>query len=210
MPMNKFLLLSLVLFFLIPVPDSRFPVSPAHAADVQKALTVVFGHEGGLQCDRDDPGNWSGGKVGSGRQGCTKFGIATNSYPNVDIRNLTLERAGQLYQRDFWEPLRLGEFESQALATEIFDTAVNCGQGTGGNLVIHLVNIFGPAHYKLTGRPNAEMIEWINQYTRKKANRTTFFKALNVLQGERYLEIIEKNPRMMKYCNSWFSRVTAQ
>lgn len=180
------------------------------AATVQKALVVVFDHEGGLQCDRADPGNWTGGKVGSGRQGCTKFGIATNTYPNIDIRNLSIERAAQLYERDFWNPLRLYELESQALATEIFDTSVNCGRGAGGNIVIQLVNIFGPANYALTGRPNAEMIEWINQYTRKKANRITFYKALNVLQGERYLEIIRKNPRMMKYCNSWFQRVNAQ
>lgn len=177
------------------------------AADVQKALVVVFGHEGGLQCDRDDPGNWTGGKVGKGRHGCTKFGIATNSYPNLDIRNLTIKQAGELYKRDYWNPLRLYELESQALATEIFDTAVNCGVGTSGNMVLQLVNIFAPAHYKMTGRVNAEQIEWINQYTRKKINRSTFWKALNVLQGERYLAIIEKNPRMMKYCNSWFQRL---
>lgn len=183
----------------------------AHAAaDIQKSLAVVFGHEGGLQCDRDDPGNWTGGIVGSGRPGCTKFGIATNTYPLVDIRNLTLAKAAELYRRDFWNPLRLYELESQALATEIFDTAVNCGVGTGGNMVLQLVNIFGPAHYKLNGRVNAEQIEWINQYTRKKTNRTTFWRALNVLQGSRYLEIIRKNPRMMKYCNSWFSRVGEQ
>lgn len=180
---------------------------PVYAADIHKSLAVVFGHEGGLQCDRDDPGNWTGGKVGAGKQGCTKFGIATNTYPALDIRNLTLEQAARLYTRDFWQPNHLTDFESQALATEIFDTSVNCGVATGGNIVIHLVNIFGPAHYKLTGHVNAEMIEWINQYTRKKSNRATFYKALNVLQGERYLEIIQKNPRMMKYCNSWFSRV---
>jgi lysozyme family protein len=181
--------------------------SPAFCADVQKALVVVFGHEGGLQCDRDDPGNWTGGKVGSGRQGCTKFGIATNTYPNEDIRNLTIARAAVLYRRDFWDPNHLGEFESQALATEIFDTSVNCGVGTGGNIVIKLVNIFGPAHYKLTGRVNAEQVEWINKFTRKKTNRTVFYKCLNTLQGERYLDIITRNPRMIKYLNSWFSRV---
>lgn len=184
-----------------------FLATTALAADINKALVVVFGHEGGLQCDPADPGNWSGGKVGYGRHGCTKFGIATNTYPNLDIRNLTIAKAAKLYERDFWNPLRLSEFESQALATEIFDTAVNCGVSTGGNMVIQLVNILGPAHYKLNGRPNAEMIEWINQYTRKKSNRTTFYKALNVLQGERYLAIIQHNPKMMKYSNSWFTRV---
>lgn len=179
----------------------------AYAADVQKALTVVFGHEGGLQCDPSDPGNWTSGRVGVGRQGCTKFGIAANTYPALDIKNLTLGRAGELYERDFWKPIHLSEFESQSIATEIFDTSVNCGVGTGGNIVIRLVNIFGPAHYKLDGKVNSEQVEWINKYTRKKNNRATFYKALNVLQGERYLMIIERNPKMMRYSNSWFSRV---
>ena len=181
--------------------------APVFAASPEKALVVVFGHEGGLQCDPSDPGNWTGGKVGLGKQGCTKYGIATNTYPKEDIKKLTIERAAVLYKRDFWNPLRLSEFESQGIATEIFDTAVNCGVGAGGNIVIQLVNIFGPAHYKLTGRPNAEQVEWINKYTRKKSNRVTFYKALNVLQGERYLMILRNNPRMMRYSNSWFSRV---
>ena len=181
--------------------------APTWAASPEKALVVVFGHEGGLQCDPSDPGNWTGGKVGLGKQGCTKYGIATNTYPKEDIKKLTIARAAVLYKRDFWNPLRLSEFESQGIANEIFDTAVNCGVGAGGNIVIQLVNIFGPAHYKLTGRPNAEQVEWINKYTRKKVNRTTFYKALNVLQGERYLMIIRNNPRMMRYSNSWFSRV---
>ncbi len=180
---------------------------PAAAADINKSLATVFGHEGGLQCDPSDPGNWTGGRVGHGRQGCTKYGIATNTYPHLDIRNMTLKRAGELYKRDFWDPIHLGEFESQATATEIFDTSVNCGVATGGNIVIRLVNIFGPAHYKLNGHVNFEMVEWINKYTRKKTNRTTFYKALNVLQGQRYLQIIENNFRMAKYSNSWFGRV---
>jgi lysozyme family protein len=180
---------------------------PALAADIQSSLAVVFGHEGGLQCDAGDPGNWTGGRVGLGRHGCTKYGIAANTYPNLDIRNITIAQASKLYERDFWNPIHLSEFEKQDIATEIFDTAVNCGVGVGGNIVIRLVNIFGPAHYKLNGKVNSEQVEWINKFTRKKANRITFYRALNVLQGERYLLIIERNPKMAKYSNSWFSRV---
>lgn len=180
---------------------------PVHAADAGKSLVVIFGHEGGLQCDPADPGNWTGGKVGVGRQGCTKYGIATNSYPTTNIRKLSLEQAATIYKRDYWTPLHLSELESQGLATEVLDTAVNCGVGTAANMLVELVNIFGPANYKLKGTVNSEQIEWINKYTRKKTNRVTFYKALNVLQGERYLYILQRNNKMMKYSNSWFSRV---
>lgn len=178
-----------------------------HAADVKVALQTIYKHEGGLQCNPSDPGNWTGGRVGVGKQGCTKYGIATNTYPKVNIRELSLAKASQLYARDFWKPLHLGELRSQALATELLDTAVNCGTGAAANILLRLVNALAPAHYKLSGRVNSEQIEWINKYTRSKRNRTTFYKALNALQGERYIMIMERNPKMRVYSNSWYSRV---
>lgn len=177
------------------------------AADVKKSLVVTFKHEGGLQCDASDPGNWTSGRVGIGRQGCTKYGIATNTYPHEDIRNMKIERAAVLYNRDFFRPLRLHEMESQGLANEIFDTAVNCGVGTSANIVRKTINYLGPAKYPMTGKLNAEQVEWINKYTRKKINRTKFWKILNVYQAERYMAIINSNEKMRKYENSWFSRV---
>jgi lysozyme family protein len=189
--------------------------SPAYAADVRKSLVVVFGHEGGLQCDADDPGNWTGGKVGVCApgtlgpcvHGCTKYGIAPNSYPREDIRNMSLKRAGVLYTRDYWNRLYLSQLESQGIATEIFDNAVNMGAGASGNIVLQTINHLAPAHYKLNGRVNPEMIEWINKYTRRKVNRVKFWKILNVFQAVRYMSIVDHSPGMRQYENSWFSRV---
>ena len=178
-----------------------------HAADVKVSLGVVFGHEGGLQCDPGDPGNWTGGRVGKGRSGCTKYGIATVSYPREDIKHLSIQRAALLYERDFWAPLRLSDFRSQACATSIFDTAVNCGVGTSANIVLKTINYLAPAHYKLNGRLNAEQAEWINKYTKRKVKRTKFWKIIQVYKAQRYMQIIEHNPNMRQYEDSWFSRV---
>lgn len=183
--------------------------NPVYAADINKALTVVFGHEGGLQCDPSDPGNWTGGRVGYGRQGCTKFGIATNTYPQLDIRNLTTQQAAKLYERDFWNPLRLTELKSQGIATEIFDTAVNCGVGTSGRIVQRCCNHLNGRgkYYPVNGRISGETVWWLNEYTRSKSNRLRFYKLLNGYQLGRYIEIADKNPRMDRYLTSWLSRV---
>lgn len=182
---------------------------PTEAADVKKALEVVFGHEGGLQCDRDDPGNWSGGKVGAGKQGCTKFGIATNSYPNLDIRHLTIAQAATIYEQDYWKPLRLSQFKSQGLATEIFDTAVNCGVGTAARIVSRCCNHLNGrgADFPVTSKITDETIWWLNEYTRTKSNRVRFYKLLNGYQLGRYIDIANKNPKMDRYLVSWLSRV---
>ena len=66
-----------------------------------EAFKTVIGHEGGFTQNPKDTGNWTLGKVGAGINKGTKYGIAANTYPNEDIKNLTLERAKQLYKRDF-------------------------------------------------------------------------------------------------------------
>ena len=183
--------------------------STVYAADINKALTVVFGHEGGLQCDRNDLGNWTTGKVGIGMHGCTKYGIATNSYPNIDIRRLTLARAAKIYERDYWNPLRLGGLKSQGIATEVFDTAVNCGMLTSGRILQRVCNHLNGKgkDYPVNGHITPETINWINKYTRTKSNRVRFWKLLNGYQLGRYIDIVDRNPRMDRYLNSWLSRV---
>jgi len=194
--------------YLVLVMFALTTCTPAHAADIQKSLLVVYGHEGGLQCDRDDPGNWTGGKVGVGRAGCTKYGIATASYPNEDIHHLTLKRAGELYRCDFWNPLHLGELKSQGIATEIFETAVNCGAGTSGRILQRVCNHLNGRgkDYPVDGRVTSDTVRWINFYTQERANRLRFYKLLNGYQLGRYIDIADRNPRMDKYLNSWLSR----
>ena len=60
--------------------------------DFDSAFTKLLGHEGGYVCHKDDPG------------GETCWGISKRSYPHEDIKNLTQERAKQIYKRDFWGP----------------------------------------------------------------------------------------------------------
>lgn len=69
-----------------------------------QAFEKLIGHEGGFQRDPQDRANWTSGKIGVGTLRGTKYGISAMSYPGEDIQNLTLDRAKQLYQRDFWGP----------------------------------------------------------------------------------------------------------
>ncbi|WP_236513543.1 glycosyl hydrolase 108 family protein, partial [Escherichia coli] len=57
-----------------------------------QAFKVTIGHEGSFTLNKNDAGNWTGGKVGVGQLKGTKYGIAANSYPNLDIKNLTLDQ----------------------------------------------------------------------------------------------------------------------
>lgn len=86
----------------------------------------ILAHEGGFTDDRRDPGNWTGGACGVGECRGTKFGIAANTYPTLDIRNLTREQAIEIYRRDFWQKSGADALPGP-VGFQVLDAAVNHG-----------------------------------------------------------------------------------
>lgn len=89
-----------------------------------------FTKNGGWTNIRSDPGNWTGGKVGVGELKGTKYGIAANTYPHLDIKNLTLAEADAIYVRDYW-PKAWGDDWPIGLDQVTYDATVNSGPGRG-------------------------------------------------------------------------------
>lgn len=92
------------------------------------AFERVVGHEGGFTADPDDRGNWTGGQPGQGLLKGTKYGISAMSYPDLDIKNLTLDQAKAIYKRDFWDRAKGDQYDS-AITFQLFDMSINHGQG---------------------------------------------------------------------------------
>ncbi len=93
--------------------------------------TIIAVHEGGYQNRPDDSGNWTSEGVLKG----TKFGISAHSFPNVDIENLTLTEAEDLY-RQTWG--HFAEIADQGVMTKVLDLAVNMQWGDRGNATLIL------------------------------------------------------------------------
>lgn len=89
-----------------------------------KSFDRTIGHEGGYQADPKDRGNWTTGVIGKGELKGTKYGISAMTYPNVDIKNLTVDQAKAIYKKDFWDALGMERFPS-ALQFQLFDAAIN-------------------------------------------------------------------------------------
>lgn len=106
-----------------------------------QAFERLIGHEGGyVSADRAKRNNDPGGE--------TNFGISKRSYPGEDIAALTLERAKELYRRDYWGPAGC-ELVPDAVRFDLFDMAVNSGPRTATRLLQKIVNevqdgIIGP------------------------------------------------------------------
>lgn len=92
----------------------RKPTKSRAIMNFDTSFGELIGNEGAYANNKADPGQE------------TKFGISKRSYPAEDIPNLTLERAKQIYRRDFWEQAG-GEVLPERIRFDLFDMAVNSG-----------------------------------------------------------------------------------
>lgn len=88
-------------------------------------LKRVVSHEGGYTDDKDDPGNWTGGKVGVGELKGSKYGISAASYPHLDIRKLSWEKAKEIYWQ-WYRDCKLYNYRA-VMQYQLFDSAFNHG-----------------------------------------------------------------------------------
>lgn len=106
--------------------------------DFDKAFDRLIGHEGGYTANPKDDGNWTGGKQGRGELKGTKFGIAANTYPHLDIKNLTVAQAKAIYKEDFWDVI--GQAHG-SIKFQLFDAAVNHGRGNAIRMLQRAVEV---------------------------------------------------------------------
>lgn len=99
-----------------------------------KAFELVIGHEGGFTDDRKDRGNWTSGRIGQGELKGTKYGISSMAYPDLDIKNLTLDQSKAIYKRDYWDKVKADELPA-GLDFLTFDCAVNHGITKGASML---------------------------------------------------------------------------
>lgn len=95
----------------------------------EQAFERLIGHEGKFTDDKNDRGNWTTGIIGKGILKGTKFGISAMTYPDLDIKNLTLEKAKEIYKRDWWDKLNADSLDT-AIVFQVWDFAINAGMGT--------------------------------------------------------------------------------
>lgn len=118
-------------------------------SNYDEAFKIVVGEEGGYVNNPRDPG------------GETKFGVSKKSHPTLDIKNLTIEKAKEIY-RHYWDGCRCEELPWW-LALPLFDCAINAGVRQTIVLLQRAVKVkedgvFGPATLGATQKANQEKL----------------------------------------------------
>jgi len=151
------------------------------------------------------------------RGGETKFGItiavARAFGYKGNMRDLPLETAQAIYRTNYWDALKLNQIDSlsPAVAEELFDTAVNCGVYFAAESLQRALNALNRQQedYKdlpVDGVLGNETVAALGTYLlkRKLPGERVLLRALNSLQGGRYIEITEKRPPNETFVYGWF------
>lgn len=102
-------------------------------SDFDKGFELVIGVEGGYQSPQEaikrrDPG------------GETKFGICKRQYPQLDITNLTIEQAKDIYRKNYWDMIK-GDQLPFPLNVFVFDSSVNQGVDAAKRMLQKTLNV---------------------------------------------------------------------
>jgi len=81
----------------------------------EKAMKFVREAEGGYYNHPNDPG------------GETMYGITKRDYPDLDIKNLSREKADEIFFNDYWTP-SVADKLPEPVFISYFDSAVNTGR----------------------------------------------------------------------------------
>jgi lysozyme family protein len=149
-----------------------------------KFIEIILDNEGGYV---NDPHDWGGE---------TKYGIAKRYFPDEDIKNLTLDRAKELYKQHYYKPLNLHFIRDDELALHIFDMAVNAGRIRAVRLLQQLLyidddGVIGP----VTGGAVASAQDYVNLTSAYKAKRVEYYYRIAQYRSN------------MKFLKGWVNRV---
>jgi lysozyme family protein len=174
--------------------------------DIDALIDAVIGREGGYSDHPADRG-------GATRWGITEAVARAHGYRG-DMRAFPRGEAVSIYRRIYW--LRPGFDRLAALAPdvaeELFDTGVNMGPAVAVSFLHRALNALnrGAADYpdivpgpRIDDATLVAMTAFLER--RKPHGESVLMKALEALQGERYLDLAERRPANEAFLYGWLA-----
>ena len=140
-------------------------------------------HACGYENDPQDPG------------GETKYGIAKNKNPTVDVTNLDWEGAKAIYYQSYWLAGSCDKLPGCVAALQ-FDGCVNNGVGGASKFIQRAVGV--PADGQI-GQQTIDAVGTIDPIA--------LCNAICDQRTQYYNNIVQQNPAMQKYLGGWIRRI---
>jgi lysozyme family protein len=175
--------------------------------DVDRLIDGLIEREGGYVANPADKG------------GPTCFGISeavarANGYRGP-MCQLPREEAAAIYKRLYWRRPRFDEIarRSPRIAAELFDTGANMGPAVAVTFLqraLTALNRGGKDYSDLVpdGRIGERTLAALDSFLNlrgKASGETVLLRALEALQGERYLRLAERRPANEAFLYGWLA-----
>lgn len=174
--------------------------------DVNALIDDVISREGGYSNHRSDSG-------GATRWGITERVARAHGYRG-DMRSLPRAEAVVIYRRIYWLRPGFDRIATHAprVAAELFDTGVNMGTAVAAGFLQRALNALnrGGSDYpdllvdRRIGNVTLDALKRFLQQ-RGETGEVVLLKALEALQGERYLRLAEARPANEAFLYGWLA-----
>jgi len=174
--------------------------------DVATLIEALIDREGGYvdhPADRGGPTHW----------GITQAVARAHGYAG-DMRTLPRDLAVRIYRELYWTTPQFDRIAalSPMIATELFDTGVNMGPAVAVRFLQRTLNALNPngrdyADIVIDGALGPATVQALRQYrdARGKAGERVLLKAIDALQGERYIALAEARPANEAFVYGWLA-----
>lgn len=179
----------------------------ADAATIEDLIDELIEREGGYV-------NHPADKGGPTRFGITEAVARAHGYGGA-MMELPREEAAAIYRRLYWLRPRFDQIAERAprIAAELFDTGANMGPGVAATFLqraLTALNRSGKDYPDLTpdGRVGPTTLAALDAFLEVRGRRvgeTVLLRALEALQGERYLRLAEKRPANEAFLYGWLA-----
>ncbi|MBZ6378675.1 hypothetical protein B5C34_11690 [Pacificimonas flava] len=182
-------------------------MSETHNGSLDRLLDDLIEREGGYVDHPDDRG------------GPTNYGItaATARRYGYDggVQGLPLEMAREIYRARYWTGPALDRVADVApgVAAELFDTGVNMGPATAIRMLQRALNAMNRneqdwSDLVMDGQVGPATLSALTAYLEKRVPRgeMILLRALDALQGARYIELAEARPANESFVYGWLSK----
>ncbi len=174
--------------------------------DIDQIIEAVIDREGGYSDHPADRG-------GATRWGITEAVACAHGYRG-DMRAFPRAEAATIYRRAYWSRPGLDRVATlaSAVAAELFDTGVNMGPAVAVSFLQRALNALnrGASDYpdivpgpRVDDATLAALSAFLKR--RKPHGEAVLLKAIEALQGERYLHLAERRPANEAFLYGWLA-----